>query len=93
MAKKKSIPEPAVAYSPEARKSTARISCPPGSGKVKGYGVGDKVQLGIVGKVKSVRADEYEECMEVELSKVASEEPRSLTRALRNRKMKNGQYA
>lgn len=77
---------------PSERKTTMRLSCPPGAGKVKGYGVGDAVALGVTGKVVSVRADEYDECLEVEVAKVDDGGPKSLTKAMRARKA-NGRFA
>lgn len=75
------------------RKSTMSINCPSGSGKVKGYAVGDKVKLTIEGKVCSVRADEYDENLQVDVTSVQGHEPTSITRAIKNRKMATGRFA
>jgi hypothetical protein len=95
MAKKKGADEPAIApYKPRSR---VTVSLHTKHGKfMPRIKIGRKGRLAVSGKLTGFRSDEYGHSFDMDLDhleEMRDEAPRSLTQAIKRRKMRDGRFA
>lgn len=77
--------------------SRVRLSGPHARKMMEKMRVGKKHAMKVAGKIKSLSANDYDDSIEMDVEDCehceGEDMPRSLTRAMRNRKMKNGRFA
>lgn len=96
MARKLGPKLPISVEGPSKRSSSVRMSGPMARKVMQGMGVGKKGRFVVGGKVKRLNSDEYDDSIELEMDHCAhhqDENPKSLSQAMRRRKMHNGRYA